>query len=84
MAKHAGKENVQCSVHFQADEDSEGSLLDSGANGGMAGGDVLIVEECDVAVNVLGVSAQEIRDLKLAVAAGHVETNEGPVIAIMS
>ena len=53
MAKHTGNENVQYSVFFQADEDGEGSLLDSGANGGMAGGDVLIVEEYDMSVNVL-------------------------------
>ena len=60
-------------------------MIDSGANGGVFGEDMMIVEECDDQImNVVGVGAQEIRDPLLAVGAGHVETNEGPVIAIMS
>ena len=51
----------------------------------MFGDDVMIVEEYDdQVVNVIGVGTQEIRDLLLAVGAGLIETNEGPVIGIMS
>jgi hypothetical protein len=71
---------------FSSAQQQRGSLIDGGANGGLLGDDVRILEHVPHAfVNITGVADSEVTNLKLATAAAKVETmaNE-PVIVIMS
>ena len=62
--------------------DKPGALIDRGANGGVAGADVRVIEITHRAVNVQGVSDHQVTDLKIVTAGGVVPTQHGPVIAI--
>jgi hypothetical protein len=63
---------------------TSGSLVDSGCNGGVAGSDVLILEEHSFGeVDIVGVGDNIIRGVPLCTAAGLLQTTKGPVIAIM-
>ena len=62
--------------------DKPGALINRGANGGVAGADVRIIEITHRAVNVQGVSDHQVTDLKIVTAGGIVPTQHGPVIAI--
>ena len=57
--------------------------MDSGANGGMAGDDVLITayHEHDHA-KVMGIAGNSLDDLRIVTAASLIESTEGPVIGI--
>ena len=77
--------NLRYRVHQRSQDVVAGSLVDGGANGGLLGDDVLILEYVDGAkVDVTGIADSEVSDLKIAQAAGLVETVDGPVILIMS
>ena len=62
--------------------DKHGALIDRGANGGVAGADVRVIETTHRAVHVQGVSDHQVTDLKIVTAGGVVQTQHGPVIAI--
>jgi len=62
---------------------SRGALVDRGANGGIAGDDVRIVEKTDRKVDLSGIDSHEVRDLPIVTAGAVVQTQRGPVIAIM-
>ena len=62
--------------------DKPGALIDRGANGGIAGADVRIIEMTHRAVNVQGVSDHQVTDLKIVTAGGVVQSQYGLVIAI--
>ena len=60
-----------------------GSLMDSGANGGMAGDDVLITAYHDHdCAQVMGIAGNSLDDLRMVTAAGFIESTEGPVTSI--
>ena len=63
-----------------------GSLVDGGANGGLLGDDVRVLEYVEGAhVDVTGIADSEVNGLKIAQAAGIVDTvADGPIIVIMS
>ena len=60
--------------------DKPGSLIDRGANGGVAGADVRVIASTHRAVNVQGISEHQVTDLKIVTAGGVVQTQRGPVI----
>jgi hypothetical protein len=60
-----------------------GALVDRGANGGIAGDDVRIIERTDRSVDVSGVGNHQITDLTIVTAGGVVPSQHGPVIVIM-
>ena len=64
--------------------DTPGSLIDRGANGGVAGADVRVIASTRRAVNVQGISEHQVTDLKIVTAGGVVQTQRGPVIAILN
>ena len=68
-----------------SDIKTRGSLIDGGANGGLLGEDVRILEHVpNEHMNITGVASNEIANLKLAQAAALVETMaDGPIILIM-
>ena len=69
-----------------SDDKARGSLIDGGANGGLLGGDVRILEHIPNSLfSIAGVAGNEITNLKLAQAAALVDTMaDGPIILIMS
>ena len=66
--------------------DQHGALVDGGANGGLLGDDVRIIEYVEGAhVDITGVGDAEVKGLKIAQAAAKVDTvADGPIIVIMS
>ena len=62
--------------------DKPGALINHGANTGIAGADVRVIEMTHRAVNVQGVSDHKVTDLKIVTAGGIVQMQHGPVIAI--
>jgi len=60
-----------------------GSLVDRGANGGIAGDDVCIIEKSDQTVDVCGIDNHQITNIPIVTAGGVVPTQYGPIIAIL-
>jgi hypothetical protein len=61
-----------------------GSLIDRGANGGIAGDDVRVIEHTMRTVDVRGIDNHEVTGIPIVTAGGVVKTQHGPVIAILS
>ena len=60
-----------------------GSLIDKGANGGLAGSDVRILERTGRTVTVTGIDNHELIGLDIVTCAALLHTNHGKVILIM-
>ena len=78
--------NITHHISKHGNLNAAGGLVDGGANGGLFGKDVKIIEYIEHAfVDVTGINDTEVLGLKLAQAAGVVQTvSNGPVVAIMS
>ena len=62
-----------------------GSLIDSGANGGISGDDVMVIsEDPNKKVDVSEIGNGEIRDAPICTVLGLIETNKGPVIGMFN
>ena len=86
-AHHSVNAVVQHHISQQANNnESRGALIDCGANGGLLGDDVWVLEHVPNGfVNVTGVAGDKLTNLKLAQAAALVQTMEdGPIIVIVS
>ena len=59
------------------------SLVDRGANGGIAGDNVRVIAEVDRHVNVQGVGNHELSDLKIVTAGGVCPSHRGDVLVIL-
>ena len=86
-SKHTADKPHQANTHLtytvgKHHADKPGALIDRGANGGVAGADVHVIEMTHRAVNVQGVSDHQVTDLKIVTAGGVVQMQHGPVIAI--
>ena len=60
-----------------------GSLIDRGANGGLAGSDVRILERTGRTVSVTGIANHELPGLDIVTCAALLHTNHGKVVLIM-
>ena len=60
-----------------------GSLVDCGANGGVGGSDVRVIDFTHRTVDIRGIDDHEIRDIRIATVGGVVPSQHGDVIAIM-
>ena len=60
-----------------------GSLIDRGANGGLAGSDVRILERTGRTVSVTGIDNHELPGLDIVTCAALLPTNHGKVVLIM-
>jgi hypothetical protein len=67
---------------YDIDRDEDCSLIDGGANGGMAGADMRIIETTDATANVCGIAQNQLKDLPIATGAAVIETMSGLVIGI--
>jgi len=63
-------------------ETSDGSLVDGGANGGLCGGDMLVIEETGALCDVTGIAEQTVTNLKLVKACGKIHTMNGTIIGV--
>mgnify|MGYP006357956311 FL=1 len=61
---------------------AESSLIDRGANGGIAGSDVRVISLSDRHVNVQGIDNHRMNDIRIATVGGVINTNFGDVVAI--
>jgi len=59
------------------------SLIDRGANGGIAGQDVKVIATCDRTVDIQGIDNHQMTNVSIGTVAGLVTTNKGPVVLIM-
>ena len=86
-----GKRYIQADKHeityniFNLEKVNEkiATLVDGGANGGLAGEDVRIIETTGRTADVSGIDNHTIRDLTIATVSGVVESHLGPVCLIM-
>jgi Reverse transcriptase (RNA-dependent DNA polymerase) len=60
-----------------------GSLIDRGANGGIAGNDVRIISTSDRTVDVTGIDNHQLTSIKIGTVGSFAESQRGPVIIIM-
>lgn len=61
----------------------KGSLVDCGANGGIAGDDVHIIDKTDRSVDIQDIDNHKINEILIVTTGGIINTQRGPVIAIM-
>jgi len=83
-----GKKYRQVNVHALYSvsahkSNRSGSLADRGANGGVAGDDVRIINKTGRHVDVRGIDDHQIVDIPIVTAGAVISTQRGPVIAIM-
>ena len=77
--------NAHITYHLaQAQQANHGSLVDRGANGGLAGSDVRILSTSSRKCTVTGIDNHEIPGLDLVQCAPLVQTNHGIVNLIMN
>ncbi len=62
---------------------SSGSLVDRGANGGLAGSDVKVLHKTGRFVDIAGIDNHTLNDLEMVTAAGVVSTTTGQAILIL-
>ena len=60
------------------------SLVDRGANGGVAGTDVRIIHRTSRKVDIVGIDNHTLNDIYIGTAGGVVETDQGPVILVLN
>ena len=75
--------HITCHV-AQASQAKHGSLVDRGANGGLAGSDVRILSRSSRKCTVTGIDSHELQGLDVVQCAALVETNYGIVNLIMN
>ena len=68
----------------QASQAKHGSLVDRGANGGLAGSDVRILSRSSRKCTVTGIDSHELQGLDVVQCASLVETNHGIVNLTMN
>ena len=85
---HKGKKYMQInsltyslSKHVAA---KHASLVDRGANGGLAGEDVRVLNTTMRKVDISGIDNHQVKGLDIVTAAGVIETQHGPCIAILN
>ena len=60
------------------------SLVDQGANGGVAGEDVRVIFKSDKAVDIQGIDNHQVNDIGVGTVGGVVQTHKGKAILIMN
>ena len=79
----ANVHNVAYHVSKHYVSKQETALVDRGANGGIAGADVMVIERGVKQVTVNGINGHAIQDLPICTVAATVKSNKGPIIIIM-
>ena len=64
-------------------DNSDTTLVDRGANRGIAGDNVLVIETTDRTADVTRLKDHQVKDLKIGTCNGVIKTNQGEVVALM-
>jgi hypothetical protein len=75
--------NIIYNISTLSHTTSPGSLVDRGANGGVAGDDVRVIETTLRRVHIQGIDNHQITNIPIVTAGGVVNSQRGPVIAIL-
>jgi len=75
--------NVTYNVSEHHASRQETALVDRGANGGIAGEDVMVVERGVKCATVNGINGHAVQDLPICTVAATVKSNKGSIIIIM-
>ena len=73
---------VTCYSSNQVTHSRKGALVDRGANGGIGGADVRVIERTDRLVDVTGVGNHQVNDLNIVTCGAVLDTHKGKVIGI--
>ena len=60
------------------------SLIDRGANGGVASDDVRVIFRTNLSVDIKGIDIHHVNNIGIGTVGGVVQTQHGPIIAIMN
>jgi hypothetical protein len=74
--------NIVYHVHNANRLAHTGALMDGGANGGMSGSDVRVIEQTLQSADVTGLAEHAVKDLPIATVASVIETSRGKIIAV--
>jgi Reverse transcriptase (RNA-dependent DNA polymerase) len=74
--------NVKYHVNQSSVMSHKGSLIDGGANGGMSGSDVRVIETTLSKADVTGIADHAVVDLPISTVAGLIDTSNGCIIGI--
>jgi Reverse transcriptase (RNA-dependent DNA polymerase) len=73
---------IQYAVSQHDTSTRKGSLIDGGANGGMSGADVRVINQTFEKADITGIADKSVSNLPLCSVAGLIETHRGPIIGI--
>ncbi|EEC42564.1 predicted protein [Phaeodactylum tricornutum CCAP 1055/1] len=74
---------LEYSISRHSVAETTSSLIDRGANGGLAGSDVKILNKTGRSASITGINDHPLPDLDIVTAAGLVESQHGPIIVIL-
>ena len=81
LKNHQEKSIPQRHVFARANQ-STNHLVDRGANGGLVGADMRVLQKPDRKINIVGIDDHELTCLDVVTAAALLDTQKGPVIGI--
>ncbi|HET7637806.1 MAG TPA: hypothetical protein VFK47_03615, partial [Ktedonobacteraceae bacterium] len=61
----------------------QGSLIDGGANGGLAGADTRLIESTDRYADITGIDSHKVKDVIIGTCAGRIMSTNGPIICLL-
>ena len=67
---------------FARANQSTNHLIDRGANGGLAGADMRVLQKTHRKINIVGIDDHELTGLNVVIAAPFLDTQKGPIIGI--
>jgi hypothetical protein len=81
-----GEKKMKANLHYIISEHRAirpGSLIDRGANGGIAGSDVRVISKTDRTIDVSGIDDHRMNDLRIVTAGGVVKSHLGDILVIL-
>ncbi len=72
--------NYSVSIHKSS---QVGLLVDRGANGGIARGDVFVIEKTGHSMDIWGIDNHQIVDIPIVMARAVATTQQGPIVVIL-
>jgi hypothetical protein len=79
-----GNHNIKYHVQNNTTSSSMGALVDGGANGGLSGSDVRVIETSYRKADVTGIGDQTLQGLPIALVAALIQTKSGYIIGIFT
>ena len=85
ISSHESSRQIQTHQRyvFARVNQSNHHLIDSGANGGLAGADMRVIHTTPRKINIVGIDDHELRGLNVVTAAALLDTQKGPIIGVL-